>query len=220
MRKMHIYLQMQLKHTAGSLVNQQFNKFQHQFLEIIFHSSKTNRYSTIISKFIELLIVHQTIHFHRKRCPSKFSFKYVNQNQSVGGTITECMKCHLRLLSPPLFDMKMHSERCPMKWQSNPAQTMNSPFASTNFSVNSNNQLNGKSNSVACVYYETMVNQKEIDAQRKASTVKNSCSVWVTRNGFKRKYIQGSNGPEQHHECQTCKLLIRKPTMHSLQSHR
>lgn len=160
--------------------------------------------------------------FHRKRCPSKFFFKYVSQNECTGGIMLACLKCHLRLLASSLYDMKTHFESCPLKFSPNPSLNISNSVNSTNVSQSigfgSTNQLlpQAKSNSVTCIY-ETMVSAIELDAQRKISMRKTGI-CWVP--GFKLKYIHSPIGPQANAECQICRLLEQKPTIQALQLHR
>lgn len=112
---------------------------------------------------------------------------------------------------------------CPMKWQLNQTGDTNSTaLINTNLDStigDSNNvmQTQKNSNSVSNVY-ETMVSNKEIDAQRKVQILK--CGVDLVP-GFKIKYkTRDFDVPEQFGECQECKLLVQKPTLGSLRKHR
>ncbi|XP_055298202.1 uncharacterized protein LOC129566153 [Sitodiplosis mosellana] len=152
---------------------------------------------------------------HWKRCPSKFSFRYLSQNESAGGCVIICTMCSIKFMSPDIITMRTHSQKC-TRIAHQPTNSMPYTFSSSYTGSNSRFDTNQTSNAVKNIH-ENAVSRKEIDAQRKVLMAKNGK---IPIPGFRIKYVSNENGPERYSECLICKTLFRKPTNCTLKAHR
>lgn len=115
-------------------------------------------------------MIYVTLVFCRKRCPSKFLFKYINQNESSVGCVTVCTMCKMTFMSPDIITMKTHYQKC-FSMVHQPTNSVSYTFGSSYASGSNSFDTNGTSNVVKNIH-ENIVNRQEIEAQRKVVMAK------------------------------------------------
>lgn len=148
------------------------------------------------------MILINLSHF-RRNCPSKWSFKYTNQGESITAV---CLKCHTKFTSPFYLDktLQKHRNECAAANQEN------------NYNLEEDFVTFESSDGIEYVR-ENQVCPRELSGQLK---VANSQSTAISVPGYKIKYHTSTNGLERIGECLICQKSFRKPTHTKFSVHR
>lgn len=142
------------------------------------------------------------IHF-RRNCPSRWSFKYTNQGESITAI---CLKCHTKFTSPFYLDktLQKHKNECAAAHQED------------NHNLEENFTTFESADGIEYVR-ENQVCPREISGQLRVASGQN---MVISAPAYKIKYCTSTNGLERYGECQKCLKTFKKPSYLKFSVHR